>query len=154
MIKKNIINIENIINKFDIGFDCGQIVLSEFSNNINIKYEDALKIASGFGGGIFHGKVCGAISGAIIVLGMKYGSFKENDFETKKKLTNIIGEFINIFTERFGSTECKELLKYDISKKEDFEEIMKKDLFHTFCPNVVQFSIETLNNLIQKYDNL
>lgn len=143
---------EDIKKLFLLGFDCGQVVMLKFYKKLGLTKEQSLKLASGFGGGSFKGKTCGAINGALMVLGLKYGYFKENDFSSKEKIEKIIQEFFDVFEKKYGSSECKSILKYDISNKKDFQKILEKGLLFTLCPNIVQDSIFFVEDLFKKYE--
>ena len=81
---------EKVLNMFDDGYDCSQIVLSNVSDKLGITKETALKAAAAFGGGMWHGETCGCVVGALIALGIKYGNCVENDKITKEKCLNAI----------------------------------------------------------------
>lgn len=70
---------EEALRLFESGFNCNQAVLTAFSGELGIDKETALKIGTGFGGGVRRGDVCGAVSGAVMVLGMKQGHYIEGD---------------------------------------------------------------------------
>lgn len=71
---------EKALNYFSQKFNCSQAVLSTFAEELGISEELALKIGTEFGGGARRGELCGAVSGALMVLGLKYGHFhKGND---------------------------------------------------------------------------
>lgn len=129
---------------FSRGFNCSQAVLSVFSEELGITKEDALKIASGFGAGVRQGDICGAVSGAIMALGVKYGHSVEGDSDTKVDMYSRTEDFQNRFTGVNGSLICRELLGFDVTSEKDMETIMKKDLFNTICPKMVKDSVEIL----------
>ena len=65
---------------FRSGFTCSAAVFSAFSEELGLDTDTARKIACGFGGGISHtGNICGAVSGAIMAIGLKYGKTVEGD---------------------------------------------------------------------------
>jgi C_GCAxxG_C_C family probable redox protein len=71
---------EKTIDAFRKGFNCSQAVLSSFSPDLGLEKETALKIACGFGAGMAKlQETCGAVTGAVMVLGLKYGKYKEDD---------------------------------------------------------------------------
>lgn len=79
--------IEEVINTFNSGYNCSQTVISVFCKGIDIDRETALKISSGFGGGMRKGEVCGAVTGAIMVLGLKQGFYEEYKAANEKDLS-------------------------------------------------------------------
>ena len=82
--------------------------------------DDALRISSGLGGGLFHGEVCGTVSAAAVAISMKYGFHEPNPGEIDDLLKAKVHEFEDRFIERFGSLRCKDLLGgYDCLLPED-----------------------------------
>ena len=71
---------------FENGYDCGQVVFSYFAEELGLDEEIALKIAAGLGGGMFGGDSCGAVVGAVLAIGLKYGHYEEEDFQERQKL--------------------------------------------------------------------
>lgn len=92
------------------GYHCSQCVVSHASEQFGIKKENAMKLASGFGGGCFAGETCGAVSGAIILLSLKYGFSAPNSKAQDQILKDKIHEFEQKFKDRCGSLTCKGLL--------------------------------------------
>ena len=143
------LDIDEITFLFDKGFSCSQIIFSEFAPRMGLSKEQALKIAGPFGGGMARlGNTCGAVTGALMVLGLKYGMYKEGDSDTKEKNYLIAQEFIEQFTALHGSISCKELLNYDINNPKDYEILKEKNLFRTMCPKFVKDSMCILEKLI------
>ena len=75
---------ERIAELFMKGIDCSQVVAGAFAEELGITQEEAYKMAAGFGGGMGIGETCGAVVGAMIVLGMKYGHFDTEHMEQKE----------------------------------------------------------------------
>ena len=74
---------EDVVKDFTAGIDCSQVVLRECAEKIGLSAEQACKIASPFGGGMFRGDTCGAVSGALLVLGLQYGHCRAGDLGAK-----------------------------------------------------------------------
>lgn len=138
---------EYVIEQFKKGFDCGQIVVSHFAEELGITDEQAKKIAAGFGAGTFKSETCGAVLGAYVVLGLKYGHCTEGDSESKGKIADKIKAFDEKFISLNNSEVCKEILGYDLTNPEDSKLIMKKGLLFSHCPNAVRNSIEIIETL-------
>ena len=139
---------EKVLKKFGEGYDCSQIVLQEFSKELNITKEDALRIAACFGGGMWHGETCGCVVGSLIALGLKYATVKPNDKEQKEKLLKIKADFEKEFIKKNESCICKEILGYDLSTEEGMAKIMEKRLLETKCPQVVTSTCKILKKMI------
>jgi C_GCAxxG_C_C family probable redox protein len=133
------------------GYNCAQSVFSIFAPGLGLEEGKAAKIASAFGGGMARkGDVCGAVTGAFMVLGLKYGSSRPEDKETKEKSYEIAREFIRRFTERSGTIVCRDLLGCDISTHEGFERAKQQGLFDTVCAKLVKDSVEILEDMLSK----
>lgn len=135
---------------FSNNFNCAQAVFAAFSEELGIDEELALKIATQFGGGARKGEMCGAVSGALMVLGMKYGHFHADDAEEKSRAYRIASDFMDRFIDKKGTVVCRELLGYDISKSEDMKRIKELDLFKTVCPEMVKCAAEIAEQIINE----
>ena len=129
--------------KFSCGFNCSQAVLSVFGEELGLDKETALNMSAGFGGGITKGQVCGAVSGAVMALGLKYG----HSIEDKTKTNEMVNKFLEEFEKKNGSIVCKELLGYDLTKKEDFDKIIEEKLFESKCPLFIENAVDLLEDI-------
>lgn len=69
---------------FNEGFSCSQAVVSSFSEDLGLHKETARTISCGFGAGMARtGNVCGAVTGAMMVIGLKYGKTSAGDDAAK-----------------------------------------------------------------------
>ena len=82
------------------GMNCAQSIMASF----------CFGICSSFGGGVRCGSICGAITGALMVLGMLHPHNAENGQEGKRRSTAMTQEFERRFIERFHQINCRELL--------------------------------------------
>ncbi len=138
---------EKIAEKFMKGIDCSQVITEHFADEMGISAETAKKMAACFGGGMSMGGTCGAVTGALIVLGMKYGHFEENDAASKDIMAAKRAEFLMKYNEKYSSTVCNDLLNHDITKPEEFQKILDEGLLFNFCPKVVEEVIEILKEI-------
>jgi C_GCAxxG_C_C family probable redox protein len=102
---------EIAVNKFKEGYCCAQSVLYSYAEQLGISEDLALRLANGFGAGMGRWQeVCGAVSGAIIVLGLIYGR-GASDGKDKHEYTYLkVRELIEKFEAQYGSVICKNLL--------------------------------------------
>lgn len=138
---------QEAIQLFEEGFNCSQAVLGAFSKDLNLDQEMALKIATGFGGGSRNGELCGAVAGALMVLGLKEGHYIKGDTEGKQNAYQVAKEFTNRFKEEQGSIVCKDLLGYDLSKPEEYQILVEQGKFKTDCPQFIRCAVELLENM-------
>lgn len=129
---------------YNSGLNCSQSVLAVFCGDYGLDRETALKVVSGFGGGMRSGEICGAVSGAVIVIGLKYGQTFADDKESKRICNAKTKEFIKAFKEKNRSVVCREILKCDISTKEGSEQAKSGNLFGTACLNMVRSAVSLL----------
>ncbi len=140
--------IEEAVERFKNGFNCSQAVLSSYSEQFGLDCGRALKVATGFGGGMRMGETCGAVTGAFMVLGLKYGNATAQDRQAKEKTYEKITEFTNCFKARNGSVLCRELLGCDISTQEGQKKAREGSLFSSICPEMVKNAAEILEEML------
>jgi len=132
------------------GFNCCQAVLSTYGVDLGIEEEKALKIASGFGAGIaYMGDICGAVSGAFMVLGLKYGRSRLEDEQAKEKTYELIQKFIKEFKAKNGSIKCNDLLGVDVGTKEGLKKASDEGKFSAICPAMVRDSASIVEHLLK-----
>jgi C_GCAxxG_C_C family probable redox protein len=134
---------------FRSGFNCAQSVFSSFARETGLTKDQALKITSGFGGGMGRMQyTCGAVVGAYLVISALNGSADASDLEARDKTYKLVRKFEALFTEKHGSTNCRELIKYDLNVEEQREEALEKGVFEVQCTGFVQDAVELLENEI------
>jgi C_GCAxxG_C_C family probable redox protein len=142
--------VECAVSCFQEGFSCAQAVFSTYGPQYGLDRELALKVAGAFGGGMGHmGHVCGAVTGAFMVIGLKYGKTRPEDNEIRDKAYSLVQEFTRRFESRNGSIICRELLGCDISTPVALEMAREKGLFETLCPRLVQNAAEIIEEILE-----
>lgn len=141
--------VEEAISHFKDNYNCAQSIFGTFSNQYGLDENTALKIASGFGGGMARfGRTCGAVSGAYMVIGLKYGMGKDMNPELKEKTYEVIREFSRRFREIHGSEICKELLGCDIYTPEGKLYYSQNEFFEKKCLQYVKNAAEILEDML------
>lgn len=115
------------------GIDCSQVTFGEFAEQLGIDKMTARKIASAFGGGLFHARTCGCVTGALMALGLACGYCEEGNEAAKNAFLAKKAEFEKRFEEENDSCICKELLGYDVSTPDGLAHIMEENLFQKRC---------------------
>lgn len=134
---------------FEEGFMCSQAVFSTYCEELGLPRETALKIAETFGGGMgTTGQTCGAVTGALMVIGLKYGRVEAGDEAAKEKSRQLARDFMAAFEARHGSTVCRELLETDIGTPAGLEHARETDLFETRCPMFVRAAAEIVEDIL------
>lgn len=96
---------------FEAGFSCSQAVFGRFAEENGLDYDTALKIASGFGAGMARNEeVCGAVTGGMMALGLRYGRTSDTDSSATYDTYEKVNELTKRFVRENGSYICKNLL--------------------------------------------
>jgi C_GCAxxG_C_C family probable redox protein len=102
---------EKALEKFKAGYNCAQAVVFSYADQLKIDKNTALKIATGFGGGMGRKQeVCGAVTGALMVLGVLYGRGESDGREKLEQTYMKVQEFMDLFSIETGSVNCGKLL--------------------------------------------
>ena len=132
--------------KFESGYNCAQSVLFALADNNQISNDIALKIATGFGAG--YGRmqeVCGAVSGAIMAMGLKYGRGENENKEITMDMYQKTQDFIEFFKKIHGSIICRELLNgYDLRSEKGQNEYREQELFQKTCLKCVETAVKII----------
>jgi len=131
---------------FSNGYNCAQAVLGPFCEEAEVGF-DMVRIANGFGGGVRYGELCGAVSGAVMAIGLKCGFYLENDFEQKAFCNKKICEFMEKFKEANGVLTCRDLLGVDIRCPEDHSGPAAKEAHKAVCPKLVASAVSILESI-------
>ncbi len=143
--------VDQAILTFDDGYYCSQAILSAFSDELGIDKKSALKISSAFGGGIARtGDICGAVTGALMVLGLKFSSEDANNPKEKENIIAIAKKFLDEFRERNNSLMCKELLNCDLNTQEGRTTFKELNLRSTHCSKYIRDCAELLEKFYKE----
>lgn len=135
--------------QFKKGFSCAPAVLSAYSEQFGLEKELALRIACGFGGGIGRmGRTCGAVTGAVMVIGLKHGQANVADEESRRKTHKLVKEFVDRFTALHGSVECRELIGCDLSSPAGLKKARESGVFENKCHGFVYDAAHILEDVL------
>ncbi len=99
------------------GYNCCQAVLLTFCDELGVDPVTAFKIGEGFGlgmGGMEN--TCGALSGAIMLAGLKNSDGDLDHPKTKAGTYRISRELTEAFKEKTGALVCRDLKGIDTGK--------------------------------------
>ena len=105
-------------------------------------------MAAGFGGGM--GKqqeTCGAVTGAIMVLGLLKGEDVNNNDELKAAAYGSVKELIHAFTAEYKSTKCMDLIGCDLNTPEGSAKFKEDKIMETTCAGCVKKAVEIVEDL-------
>ena len=135
--------INEAVKLFNSGYVCSQAVFAAFSPKLGLEKNQALKIGACFGSGMRKGEVCGACTGALMVLGLKFG-------ESKAMSNEACERFLDEFKKENGSYICNDLLGCDITTKEGVEFATENKLFKELCPKMVESAAKITEKIINE----
>lgn len=132
------------------GYNCAQSTLGVFCADLNFDREKALKLASGFGGGMARKQeVCGAVSGGAMVLGLKHGRVLADDKAAAEANYQRVGEFMKRFSDKNGSCRCGKLLNgCDLQTEEGRRKYKEDGLAEKVCRPLVADTVRLLEELL------
>ena len=136
------------------GYNCAQAVMCAFSDVTGYDIETSARMASSFGGGMGRMRqTCGAVSGAVMVLGIVKGYDDPEDYEAKKQHYALVREFADRFKEKNVSINCGELLKMASlnSQSGGQPEKRTKEYYQKRpCPNLVYDAALILDEMLKE----
>lgn len=135
--------IDEACNLFENGYVCSQAVFGVFCEEFGLSKNDAFKIGACFGSGMRQAEVCGACTGALMAIGLKYGE----DKETCNRISN---RFFEEFAKENGSFICRNLLECDISTPEGVKYALDNNLFKEFCPKMVASAVKITEEIFEE----
>lgn len=136
--------------QFMKGYDCSQVVLSHFAEKLGLTEEQANKVAACFGGGMMQADACGAFTGALMAIGLKYGHYDaENLMAQKGVMMEKCGEFKEKFAKSHPSCKCLDIIGYNVTTPEGFQRAIESGDMMTVCPKLVSEVIAILDEIIE-----
>lgn len=147
---KSMDNIEQAVTFFQRGFSCSQAVCAAFAPEFELDAETALKISGAFGGGCGRqGELCGAVAGAMIVLGLKHGRIRAEDITTRDACYAAVQSLWREFRARNGGRiDCRGLLGCELGTPEGAARAKQLDFHNKVCPKFIRDAAEILDQLL------
>jgi C_GCAxxG_C_C family probable redox protein len=140
---------ERALGLFKEGFSCSQAVAAVFAEDLGLPAETALRLAQGFGGGMARlAETCGAVTGGIMIIGLKHGRVRAKDEEAKERTYALVQELFRRFRARHGSLLCRDLLGCDVGTVEGRKTADDAKLHATLCPLLIASAVDILEDLL------
>lgn len=138
---------KNIIELYRQGYDCAQCVCMQFINEIDCDKETAMKLISAMGMGLLKGSICGAIIGALAIIGLKYGN-SSPDMANKGMTIIKRSQFFMEFEKLYSGLTCPELMKLDVRNDEENLKAYSEGVYEHFCPKLGADVVNILNKIL------
>lgn len=136
---------------FANNFSCSQSVFAAFAPGLGLSVDNSLKVACAFGAGMGRQQqTCGAVTGALMALRLKYGK-GINDGNEKKEQTFAMKEILlDKFAQTHGSINCRELLDgLNMNNPADLERIQDEEMFDKRCAKYVATATQIVEELFE-----
>lgn len=129
------------------GFNCCQSVLAAFSDVTGLSEQASFDIGGGFGAGAGTGELCGALSGAVMTLGMLTPVDPNEPVVSKKRTVALSKELQKRFAEKFGALRCTELLQNQFAPDESTPAAQKMGLTG-HCDIMIVTAVEIVEEIL------
>ncbi len=131
------------------GANCAQSVACAFAADFGFDAGEVMRVATGFGGGMGRmAGVCGAVTGAFLVLGMARGMQAPEEQEAKERTYAMVRELAGRFRQANGALGCRELLGVDIGTPQGMAEAKARDAFDTQCAGYIASAVGMLEQML------
>lgn len=136
---------QKAIELFNDGFNCSQAVLGTFCEQFGMDEQLSMRLTCGFGGGLRCGEVCGAVTGAVMIIGLKYGQYFVDDRASKTKCYEVTSQFMEEYAKRNRTVLCREILGYDV--RDTIARAKFPGRQKEVCPKVIETAVLLLEEM-------
>ena len=141
--------VDRALKSFQDGFNCSQAVLSAYSREFGLESQQGHRVSQSFGGGMARmAGPCGAVTGALMVIGLKYGKIEPKDEAAKDKTYALAQEFVRRFKAKHGSLTCLGLLGHHIGTPRGMNALQKLNFHKDICPKYVKAAVLILDKIL------
>lgn len=129
-------------------YNCAEAALLALCQAWGISSDAVPRIATGFGAGVGrHGLICGALAGAVMAIGLRFGSPDPTEADKRKLITGYVSQLINRFRDSFTDTDCRELIGCDLSTPQGAKKAKEEKVRTQKCRHFVRSTVELATDL-------
>ncbi len=140
---------EEAVRRFDAGFNCAQAVFLAFAPELGMEGKAAARVACAFGAGMGRtANTCGAVSGALLAIGLRHGMDDPGDQAAKERTYALARGLLAVFAGRHGTLLCRELLGCDIGTPEGLARMRGEKLHQKVCAGLVTDAVRITEQLL------
>lgn len=126
--------------------NCAQAVLGTLGPAAGLPSDACFRVAAAFGGGMARmGLTCGAVTGGMMVLGLRHGDSSISQPGPRAAFYAKVQDFSARFTQKHGSTVCRELIHCDLSTPEGQKAFNDQGMHQGICTHLVRSAVEILD---------
>jgi C_GCAxxG_C_C family probable redox protein len=131
------------------GFNCAQSIVKAFSSELTVDEQAAVKMAASLGAGLGrNGYVCGALSGAALVIGARYGNTDPADTAGREKAYAVANELLEKFQRENHTVLCRELISFNLKNPDELKRAREMGVFQNRCPLFVLSAGKILEEIL------
>jgi C_GCAxxG_C_C family probable redox protein len=95
-----------------------------------------------------NGHVCGALSGAALVIGARYGNADAADTAARDRAYAAVSELLEKFRKEHHTVLCRELISFEINNPEGYKRAREAGVFQNKCPLFVLSAGKILEEIL------
>ena len=138
---------EEIQSMYREGYDCAQCIIHAFKDKLGVDEGLVMKASTCMSMGLLQGSVCGAVLGAFIIIGVKYGSTSP-DLGSKGLALIKREQFMMEFRKKYNGLTCPELTGFDVRDSEENTKAFAAGIYDDFCPHLCLDVINILESIL------
>jgi len=144
---------QKVYHYMEISHNCAQSSFLALSEQFGLGNDDMVKALTPIPGIAERGETCGAVTGALLALGLVYGKNNISDWQGYRDSLKPANEFCDRFEQELGSLMCRNIVKsefgmeLDLRKQDDLQQFQEADATHK-CSKVVQTAVRIAADLI------
>ncbi|WP_461211014.1 C-GCAxxG-C-C family protein [Desulfocurvus sp. DL9XJH121] len=132
------------------GMSCSEAVATLFAERLGLPTAELRRAMSCFGGGIGGmGGPCGAVTGAVAVIGLAHAPEDPFDQKARRATYTLVRRFTDEFAARHGSIQCSALTGQDLALTREDKIAAKRDAAKTICPGLMATAESILGELLE-----
>lgn len=135
-------------NQFMEGYRCSQAVMGAFAEAFNMDHDLAHRISLALAGGSGVGGECGAVSGAYLVIGLKYGFAHPGDMDRFQVIIDKNLAFVEKFKAIHGNIDCPKLINLNLFSVEGHQKFVENNIKETTCKQFVGDAVKILEHVL------
>ncbi|MEM2963969.1 MAG: C-GCAxxG-C-C family protein [Candidatus Bathyarchaeia archaeon] len=134
--------------------NCCQSVISGLAELASVNRDLLVKVGTGFGGGFAGmGKICGALTGGIMLIGSKHGVYGSEPYESFKERKTLckalVREYYKWFLEEVKALNCHEITGIDSGTEEGMALYAElKQARKVPCYEIIEKSVRRLYGIL------
>ena len=146
---------QKVTHYMEISNNCAQSSFLALSEQFGLGNDDMVKALTPIPGIAERGETCGAVTGALLALGLVYGKNNISDWQGYRDSLKPANEFCDRFEQELGSLMCRNIVRsefgmeLDLRNEDDLQQFQQADATHK-CSRVVQTAVRIAADIILK----